>query len=385
MKHLPLKPLAFLVLLTLGATPALAQFSDTQNHWAESYINNLSQRGIVGGFPDGTFQPDRPVTRAQFAALADKVFQAQGQSNRIFSDVPMGHWAYSAIQDASAQGLVTGYPDGTFRPELGVTRAQSLVVLSKGANLPAASLAVLDQYQDKALIPAWAEPAVASATSAQIPVNYPNNSVIAPNRTATRAEVAAFIWRTLNGRATPPVQEASNSLPSYDARVSVVQAGAELITKIQGQETLFIAPNERRGYSLILDRPVRDQGGNVLLPTGSEILGSFVPARGGTRFEAQGVRLQGRIYSLNASSEVIRDTKDPRESALGSVAGDAFLGGAAGAIVAGVTGDRVIATEEVLGGVLLGALAGNVTAPSVVVIDAETPLELVIREDFRLY
>ncbi len=79
------------------AAPSFAQttFSDvSSNYWAANFIQQLSQRGVIAGFPDGTFRPEEAVTRAQFAAMVNKAFQkAQQRSPINFSDVPSNYWA----------------------------------------------------------------------------------------------------------------------------------------------------------------------------------------------------------------------------------------------------------------------------------------------------
>ncbi|WP_218082395.1 S-layer homology domain-containing protein [Anthocerotibacter panamensis] len=375
--------------LTLTRPVWAADFTDTQGHWAERYIQELTNRNLLGGFPDGSFRPDQAVTRAQFATVVDKVFRNPSGTGRSFNDVASSYWASPAIQRVSAANLVTGFPDGSFRPDQPVTRAQALTVLAHGADLPQASAQVLNRFRDREAIPPWALSPVAAATAAQVVLNYPNPNLIEPNRPATRAEVAAFLARGLayqNGGQAQNVaddDEVGYGGRRFDARLSSLQAGTSVVARIGGQETLFIASGERKGLSLVLDRPVRDSAGAVVLPAGTEILGTFVPARGGSRFETTGVRLDGQLYALAARSEILKDTKDPRETSAGAIAGDALLGGAAGAILGGLTGDHVVATEEVLGAAAAGALVGNLTAPNVVVIEPDTPLELVLQSDFR--
>lgn len=110
-------------------------FSDVQNHWAQPFIEALAARDIIRGFPDGTFRPDLPVTRAQFAAIVNQAFpQAPVRSPIQFADVPVSHWAYNAIQQAYQIGFLQGYPNNIFSPEQNIPRAQVLVSLTNGLN-----------------------------------------------------------------------------------------------------------------------------------------------------------------------------------------------------------------------------------------------------------
>ncbi|MFA6212911.1 MAG: S-layer homology domain-containing protein [Candidatus Obscuribacterales bacterium] len=200
----------------IAATPAAPPISsssvpfDTKGHWAESYVGQLTQRGIIGGFPDGSFKPDDGITRAQFAAIAVKALNLPAASGPAsFADVSASYWANKAIAAVSQAGLVTGFPDGTFKPEDKITRAQALVILAKA--LPAqgaADTSILNSYGDGASVPAWAAPSVAKAAKAHILVSYPDPSQIKPNVNATRADVAALTYQTLNnlGKNLPQIR-----------------------------------------------------------------------------------------------------------------------------------------------------------------------------------
>lgn len=95
--------------------------------WAANYIGYMQQFGIVTGYEDGSFRPDAPVTRAEFAAIASR-FEKLTQGSASFTDVPDTHWAVKYINFAATRGWVTGYEDGTFKPEHSITRAEVAAV-----------------------------------------------------------------------------------------------------------------------------------------------------------------------------------------------------------------------------------------------------------------
>lgn len=95
--------------------------------WAANYIGYMQQFGIVTGYEDGSFRPDAPVTRAEFAAIASR-FEKLTQGSASFTDVPDTHWAVRYINFAAIRGWVTGYEDGTFKPEHSITRAEVAAV-----------------------------------------------------------------------------------------------------------------------------------------------------------------------------------------------------------------------------------------------------------------
>ncbi|MEB3229512.1 MAG: DUF1565 domain-containing protein [Leptolyngbyaceae bacterium] len=181
-------------------------FADTRGHWAEDYISALAERDIIGGFPDGTYRPNDPVTRAQFAAIIAKAFTPAAERGAIaFTDVQTTFWGYQAIQTAYRGGFVAGYPDNSFRPELRIPRVQALVALANGLGLSAASTSSLTKYRDASQIPDWAALSIAAATERDLVVSYPDVTVLNPNVNATRADIAAFVYQALvsSGSADP--------------------------------------------------------------------------------------------------------------------------------------------------------------------------------------
>lgn len=103
-------------------------FSDVaKSHWAANYIGYMQQFGIITGYADGSFRPDASVTRAEFAAIASR-FEMLTEGTKSFSDVPSSHWAAKYINFAATRGWVNGYADGTFRPNNSITRAEVAAV-----------------------------------------------------------------------------------------------------------------------------------------------------------------------------------------------------------------------------------------------------------------
>ncbi|BAY40905.1 hypothetical protein NIES2111_52950 [Nostoc sp. NIES-2111] len=182
-------------------------FTDVStNYWARGYIEALASQNIIAGFPDGSFKPNEPVTRAQFATIITKALTPPAKRNAIdFRDVSRNFWAYAAIQAAYRSQFVSGYPDGTFKPQQEIPRVQALVSLANGLGLSANNQNVISIYSDASQIPGYAVGPVAAATTRQLVINYPTVSQLNPNRPATRAEIAAFVYQALvnAGRAQP--------------------------------------------------------------------------------------------------------------------------------------------------------------------------------------
>jgi len=199
------------VYLTTDTLPAGVQapyvFADVQRHWAKAQIEALAAQGIVSGFfEDGTFRPEDPVTRVQFAAIINKAFadMPPRRAAMTFKDVATNFWGYQAVQSASQKGFMSGYPEGDFKPNQNIPRLEVMLALTSGLSLPAGNPSVLSYYEDGAQIPAWATGAIAAATEKKMVINYPRVKQFTPARNATRAEVAAMVYQALvsTGKAT---------------------------------------------------------------------------------------------------------------------------------------------------------------------------------------
>jgi parallel beta-helix repeat protein len=176
----------------------LPTFPDLAGHWAEPFIRALASLNLTQGFADGSYQPDKPMTRAQYAALVAVAFNPTPKRQAPeFTDVPQNFWAYKALQIAASGGFVSGFSDRTFRPNQNVQRLQVIVSLVNGLGLPAVPSNLPLPYTDSNTIPEYAQTAVATATQQRIIVNYPQPKLLAPTKEATRAEVAAMVYQAL--------------------------------------------------------------------------------------------------------------------------------------------------------------------------------------------
>jgi hypothetical protein len=188
--------------LPISRPVQVAQASDTAGNWAEPFIKVLVEKGIISGYPDGTFRPDQPVTRAEFAALLAKAFDLEPvKAARTFKDVSGKFWAAPAISKAYQAGFLAGYPNNTFAPGQNIIRIESLVAISNGSKLQAdASAPKIDElFTDSAQIPSFGRDAVIAATQkcVTVSVSYPEGKTFNPQSPATRADVAAFIHQAL--------------------------------------------------------------------------------------------------------------------------------------------------------------------------------------------
>lgn len=121
--------LARLLNIEAIGSAAKPQFTDTESSWYNKAINAVVFRGIMKGYPDGRFRPNAPITRAEFTQMISTI-DNKPYGVAPFADVP-GHWAERAIGSEYQAKRITGYPDGLFRPDANITRAEAAVILNK--------------------------------------------------------------------------------------------------------------------------------------------------------------------------------------------------------------------------------------------------------------
>lgn len=208
LKVLKRAPLLVAACVSCFASPVFA-FVDTQNHWAKACIGEMASRNLATGYPDGTFRPEGTITRAEFAVLMLNAFPdaPKKRGSATFKDVPSRHWAYRAIQDAYQREFFTGYPNREFKPEQPIPRVQAIAVLADALNYrPStdADATLREYYLDAAAVPAYAKGAIAAASLNSLVANYPSVQQLQPNRAATRGEVAALVCRASSLYVVPP-------------------------------------------------------------------------------------------------------------------------------------------------------------------------------------
>jgi len=180
----------------------IVSFADVaDNHWAVDPVGKLATVGLVEGYPDGTFQPERALSRAELATLLVK---AKGEepppvTGRVFKDVAASHWASRYINGALEMGLVMGYPDKTFRPNNKINRTEGVVVLSRFGELKEAVQLEAGPYPDLTA-KYWASPFIAAAKDAGL-LDYLGDTDFGPKKELTRAEAVEILSKTTYGRA----------------------------------------------------------------------------------------------------------------------------------------------------------------------------------------
>ncbi len=162
--------------------------TDIQGHWAEEKISDWISKGLANGYGDGTFKPNNNIKRAEFVTLVNKAFNLTDKVSIDFTDVKSSDWFYDEIAKAKKAGYVSGYEDGSFRPNNPINRQEVAVIIFRLLELDEPeNYDALGKFSDAGLIPDWSKDAIATLVEEGLMSGYPDNS-FKPQNATTRAE-----------------------------------------------------------------------------------------------------------------------------------------------------------------------------------------------------
>ena len=189
--------------------------------------------------------------------------------------------------------------------------------------------------------------------------------------------------------STPASAQLLNSEIAQARRIAI-PSGVSLPVRYDEAEKIVVLPDETVPVTLQIAANIKDRRGRILIPYGSELVGELQPAGNGARFIAQELKVAGESsQTINASSQIItRRETVKRGASTGNILEGAAIGAAAASVIAGITGDRAIATEEVLGGAGLGALGGLLLGKDeveVISIDPNQDLDITLNSRLALF
>ena len=178
-------------------------FSDVKNHANKAAIEALASRGIINGMGQGTFMPNKTMTRAEFAAIVTRALGLTAKDTKVFSDVPSSKWYAGYIGTANSSGIVNGVGNGKFNPEGTITRQEAAAMVARAAKLcgldtamdAAATKDMLAQFGDYRSVASWAKEPMAFCYS----VNILDQSAlkIEPTKAILRCEIAQMLYNML--------------------------------------------------------------------------------------------------------------------------------------------------------------------------------------------
>ena len=186
--------------LAISSTALAAIPSDIGGHWAQGTIIQWTSKGYISGYEDGTFKPDNSITRAEFVRLVNQSMGYTKTGNVYFSDVSSSYWGYNDIQKGVAAGYVRGDGNGKFRPNDPVSRQEAAVMIAQICGL-GQDFSAAAKYTDYRYIPSWAAGYVGAVSKAGIMSGYPDGD-FKGDRYLSRAEAVIALDKALNYNAS---------------------------------------------------------------------------------------------------------------------------------------------------------------------------------------
>ena len=308
---------------------------DIQGHWAQNTINKWVDKGDISGYPDGTFRPNNMITRAEFVVLVNNAMGYTKSGYAYFSDVPSHYWGKNAIQTGVAAGYISGDGNGIFRPNDPVTRQEAAAMISRILDLKQNESRAY-RYTDSYAISNWAKGVVGAVSEAGIMAGYPDGS-FGPNRVLTRAEAVLALDKTVNYK---PGDKEEDKEETQKEDMLLTQSKLE-DTTITGDLTI----SDRLGTKTITLEDVTVKG-KLIVDGGSEV-----------------------ILKDCDIKEMVMDQKDTTVKASGKTTVEKTTFKKIGKLTGGDYTD-VIVDKELSGYITIDAKVRNLT------LDAETDLKL---------
>ncbi len=172
--------------------------SDITGHWAEKQLNNWVDQGLIKGYSDGSFKPDKTITRGEFMSLANRAFGFTELTDIHFVDLKPSDFAYQDVQKAVKAGYIHGYQDQTIQAAKTLNRQELAVMIANLLNLKADPESA-KPYSDADSIESWSKGAVGAIASNKIANGFPDGS-FKPTKNITRAEAVVMLDRALQVR-----------------------------------------------------------------------------------------------------------------------------------------------------------------------------------------
>ena len=309
--------------------------TDIQGHWAQNTINKWVDKGDISGYPDGTFRPNNMITRAEFVVLVNNAMGYSKSGYAYFSDVPNHYWGKNAIQTGVAAGYISGDGDGTFRPNDPVTRQEAAAMISRILGLKQNDSRAY-RYTDSYAISNWAKGVVGAVSEAGIMAGYPDGS-FGPNKVLTRAEAVLALDKTMNYK---PGDKEEDKEETKKEDMLLTQSKLE-DTTVTGDLTI----SDRLGTKTITLEDVTVKG-KLIVDGGGEII----------------------LKDCNIK-EMVMDQKDTAVKASGKTTVEKTTFKKIGKLTGGDYTD-VVVDKELSGSITIDAKVRNLT------LDAETDLKL---------
>ncbi|WP_169084815.1 LamG-like jellyroll fold domain-containing protein [Paenibacillus sp. PL91] len=280
-------------------TAASSTYSDVYGHWAEKDFNVWQNKQLIKGYGDGIFKPNQAISRAEFITLINRVFRFVEEQEVSFSDVPASSAFFKEMGKALAAGYITGYSDGTIRPNGLITRQEAAVMLFRAFRLKS-TVNHESALTDLAVLPAWSKVAVDTLVNESYIEGY-EDKTFKPTKKITRAEAL----RLVNNISGEILTEEGTYSDVITRNIVINKANITLKdTQIEGN--LYLSEGIAEG-DVVLDNVtvkgalhVFGGGENSIKVNDSDIAQLFVDKKNGKlRVVTQGKTTVGQVFVLS--------------------------------------------------------------------------------------
>ncbi|MBR3281204.1 MAG: S-layer homology domain-containing protein [Clostridia bacterium] len=182
--------LALVMLIVLNVNIVFA-YTDTEGHWAEKKINELSLNGIISGYADGSFKPNNNMTRAELVTVLNRLLGNKVENTRYVPDISVKDWYYVEIRKGIESGFIEGDTSGRVRPNDLITREEAICMIQR-AMVPLGKYEIVPSFSDYDEVSNWAKESINAFLSNKYISGYQDNT-IKPKNKITRAEVITLI------------------------------------------------------------------------------------------------------------------------------------------------------------------------------------------------
>lgn len=229
----------FSIIFSVPAVPVVAGCQDISGHWAKPQIEYLVAQKIINGYPDNTFRPENPISRAEFIVMTNKAFDFTASTAINYSDVKTTDWFVADIARAKAAGYISGYEDGTMKPNRHISRQEVASIVARILSLqPADTAATLQRFSDNKTIASWSRDSIAAMVENGYLKGYPDNTFKAAN-SIKRAEAAVILTAVLSrqdGKAVekPSVQSLFDKAGTYGPETGIQEIDDDVTISSNG-------------------------------------------------------------------------------------------------------------------------------------------------------
>lgn len=192
------------ILASIFPLSAYANLSDISGYWAEKVVVEWVENGLASGYPDGTFRPENDISRAEFMSLVNSAFEYTQEEEIDYKDISTGKWYISIIKKAKAAGYISGYNDGTMKPDNPITREEVATIIVKLMDLRLDAKGI-DGFKDKDKIK-WSKEYVGAVVNAKYMVGF-TDGTFNPQKNITRGEAIYALNNIVIGKKNVAKQD----------------------------------------------------------------------------------------------------------------------------------------------------------------------------------